>query len=243
MWPTCGQSGYITPTVLGFPNAQGGDENQRGLCGGHVVKVATSPLLCWGWGTKKEKWVRGPHVGKVATTPFPSWGSPPLRAWIKIRNGYGAHTWVTCGQSDHITPAALGVPNAYCRGKNQRWLRGPRVGKVATSPLPPWGSRALGAGTKIITGCVGELWAKGLHHPCRLEGPPRSLRGGKSEMAMWPTCGQSGYIAPTVLGVGNAHRVRQNDQWLRSPHVGKVATSPVPSSRVPNSKRGDENQK
>ena len=142
-------------------------------------------------------------------------------------------TWPTCGQSGYITPAALGVRNAYCGGKNRKWLRGPHVGKVATSPLPPWGSRALGAGTKIITGYVGELRAKGLHHPCGLEGPHRSLRGRKSEMAMWPTCGQSGYIAPTVLGVGNAHRARQNAQWLRSPHVGRVATSPVPSSGSP----------
>ena len=42
-----------------------------------------------------------------------------------------------------------------------------------------------------------HVWAKWLHHPCRLGGPQRSVRGRKSEMATsslpsWgPTCGQS----------------------------------------------------
>ena len=29
MWPTCGQSGYITPAVLGVPNAQRGDKRSE----------------------------------------------------------------------------------------------------------------------------------------------------------------------------------------------------------------------
>ena len=48
------------------------------------------------------------------------------------------------------------------------------------------------------------MWAKWLHHPCRLGGPQRLARGQKSEMAMLPTCGQSGYITPAILGVPNA---------------------------------------
>ena len=33
-------------------------------------------------------------------------------------------------------PTILGVPNAGRRDMNQKWLCGPRVAKVATSPLP-----------------------------------------------------------------------------------------------------------
>ena len=132
-WPTCGQSGYInpnaengylahmwakcyiTPAVLGVPNAQRGENN--------------------------EKWLLGPHVGKVAT------------------------------------PAVLGVPNAQRGDNNEKWLLGPHVGKVATSPLPSWGSPTLNAGTTMRNGYLAHMWAKWLHHPCRLGGPQRSTRG------------------------------------------------------------------
>ena len=157
-WPTCGQSGYITPAVLGVPNAQHGDNH--------------------------EKWL------------------------------------LTGGQSGYINPAVLGVPNAGAHN-NEKWLLGPHVGKVATSPLPSWGSPTLNAGTTMRNGYLADMWAKWLHHPCRLGGPQRK------EMATWPTCGQSGYITPAVLGVPNAQRGDNNEKWLLGPHVGKVATSPL----------------
>ena len=50
MWPTCGQSGYVTPAVSGIPTA-----SKRG---GEIRS--------------------GPLVGNVATSPLPSGGSPPL---------------------------------------------------------------------------------------------------------------------------------------------------------------------
>ena len=50
-WPTCGQSGYVTPAVSGIPTAA-----ERG------GKIRSGPL-----------------VGKVAMSPLPSRGSPPLR--------------------------------------------------------------------------------------------------------------------------------------------------------------------
>ena len=49
-WPTCAQSGYVTPAVSGIPTA-----SERG---GEIRS--------------------GPLVGKVATSPLPSRGSPPL---------------------------------------------------------------------------------------------------------------------------------------------------------------------
>ena len=109
----------------------------------------------------------------------------------------------TCGQSSYICAAILGVPKAVL------------------------GSATLSAGTKPRNGYVGHMWAKWLHHPCHLGDPKRFARGQKSEMATWPTCGQSGYITPAVLGVPNAQREDKNQKWLCCPHVGKVATAPL----------------
>ena len=89
-------------------------------------------------------------------------------------------TWPTCVQSSYITRAILEVPNVVL------------------------GSAPLSAGTKPRNGYVGHMWAKWLHHPCRLGGPQRPARGQKSEMAMLATCGQSGYITPAILGISNA---------------------------------------
>ena len=97
-----------------------------------------------------------------------------------------------------MSPAVLEVTNAQRGDKNEKWLCGQHVGKGATSPLLSWGS-----GTKMRNGCVVHMWAKWMHQPCRLGGPHRSERGQKSETAMWPTCGQRGYITPAVLGVPN----------------------------------------
>ena len=57
--------------------------------------------------------------------------------------------WATYGKSGYITPDVLGVPNAQHGDKTPKWLRGPHVGKVATSPLPSCGSATLSAGTEI----------------------------------------------------------------------------------------------
>ena len=170
-------------------------------------------------------------MDKMATSPVPSSESPTLSAGTKIRNGYMAQMWAkwlhhpcsvgspqrlvrgqksemamwpTCGKKGYITPLVLGLTNAKRKDKNQKWLRGPHVGKMAKSPLPSWESPTLSAGTKIRNGYVAHMRAKCLHQPCRLEGPQHSARGQKSEMATWPRCGQNGYITPSVLGVPNA---------------------------------------
>ena len=152
MWPTCGQSGYIIPAVLGVPNAQREDKNQECLCCPHVGNVATSPLLSWGSLTM-------------------SWGPQRLARGQNLETA----TWVTCGQSGSITPVILGIPNASRGAKNQKWLRGPHVGKVATSPLPSWGSPTPSARTKMRNGYVAHMCAKWLQHPCYLGGPQRCL--------------------------------------------------------------------
>ena len=85
------------------------------------------------------------------------------------------------------------------------------------------------AGTKISKGYVAHVWAKVLHHPCLISGPCHSAGGPKSEKATWPTCGQSGYITPALLGLPNVQRGDKNQKWPPSPHVRKVAGWPLPS--------------
>ena len=255
-WPTCGQSGYVTPAVSGIPTAA-----ERG------AKSEVAHL----W----AKWLRhpcrlgdphrfraggkirsGPLVGKVATSPLPSRGSPPLQS------GGQNQKWPTSGQSGYVTPAVSGIPTASERGEKSE---------------------------------VAHLWAKWLCHPCRLRDPHRSEAGGEirsgplvGKVAMstlpsrgspplqsgeqnqkWPTSGQSGYVTPAVSGIptaserggksevahlwakwlrhpchlGDPHRFRAGGKIRSGPLVGKVATSPLPSRGSPPLESGGENKK
>ena len=219
--------------------------------GPQVGKMATSPLPYRGspplqtGGAKSEvahKWAKwlphpcrigdphrfraggkirsGPQVGKVATSPLPYRGSPPLQS------GGQNQKWPTSGQNGYLTPAVLGIPTASERGGKIR--NGPQVGKMATSPLPYWGSpplQSVGAKSEMA-----HKWAKWLPQPCRIGDPHRFRAGGKTrsgpqvgKMATsplpyrgspplqsggqnqkWPTTGQSGYLTPTVSGIPTA---------------------------------------
>ena len=256
-WPTCGQSGSVTPAVSRIPTAseRGGEIRSGPLVG----KVATSPLPSRGSpplqsGGGNQKWptcgqsgyvtpavsgiptaserggeIRsGPLVGKVATSPLPSRGSPLLQS------GGGNQKWPTCGQSGYVTLAISGIPTASERGGESE---------------------------------VAHLWAKWLRHPCRLGDPHRFRAGGGNQK--WPTCGQSGYVTLAVSGiptaverggksevahlwakwlrhpcrVGDPHRFRAGGGIRSGPLVGKVAMSPLPSQGSPPLQSGGGNQK
>ena len=189
-WPTCGQSGYVTPAVSGIPTAVERGSNQKWpTCGqsGYVTPAVSGNATASKRGRKSEvahlwaKWVRhpcclgdphrfraggeirsGPLVGKVGTSPLPSRGFPPLQS------GGGHQKWPTSGQSGYVTPAGSGMPTAAEGGKIRS---GPLVGKVGKSPLPSRGS------------------------------PPLQSGGGNQK---WPTCGQRGYVTPAVSGIPTA---------------------------------------
>ena len=140
----------------------------------------------------------GPLVGKVATLPLLPPGAPPLQS------GGQNQKWPTCGQSSYITPAASGSRSASVRGAESqmahllaRWLHyparfdeplcfraggkmitGPLVGKVVTSPLPPWGTPSLQSGEH------NQKWrtcGQGGHISTAASGSPSaSERGAKS---------------------------------------------------------------
>ena len=151
-WPTCGQSGYVTPAGSGIPTAseRGGKSEVAHLWAKWLRRPCRlrDPHRCGAGGKIRN----GPQVGKVATSPLPSRGSPPLQS------GGQNQKWPTCGQSGYVTPAVSGIPTASKRGaksevahKWAKWLRspcrlgdphrfraggkirrGPQVGKVAT---------------------------------------------------------------------------------------------------------------
>ena len=186
-WPTCGQSGYLTPAVSGSPAA-----SERGAKSEVAHKWANwlphpcrigEPHRCKA-GVKIRS---GPQVGKVATSPLPYRGAPPLQSGGQNQN------WPTSGETGYLTPAVSGITTVAERGaksevahKWANWLphpcrigephrckaggeirSGPQKGKVATSPLP-----------------------------YRVAPPLQS--GGLNQK--WPTSGQSGYRTPAVSG-------------------------------------------
>ena len=238
-WPTCGQSGYVTPAVSGIPTAsERGAKSEVADLGAkwlrHPCRLGDPHRFRAGGKIRS-----GPLVGKVANPPLPSRGSPPLQS------GGQNQKWPTCGQSGYVTPAGSGIPTAAERGakldmthKWAKWLRhpcrlgdphrfraggkirsGPEVGKVATSPLPSRGSPPLqsrGQNQKWPTS--GQ---SGYITPAVSGIPAASKRGGNQK---WPTCGQSGYVTPAVSGIPTASERGAKSEvahlwakWLRRP--------------------------
>ena len=171
-WPTCVQGGYVTPAASGIPSASSprtkSEVAQLWARWLHHPCRFGDPLRFRAGGKIRS----GPFVGKVATSTLPS-----------------------------------GVPLRFKAGDKTRG--GPLVGKMATSPLPPRASPPLQSGgqnqkwptceqggyvTPAASGIpyasergekseVAHLWARWLHHPCRLGIPSASERGAKSEVA------------------------------------------------------------
>ena len=261
-WPTYGQSGYVTPTVSGIPTAaeRGGQNQKWPTCGqrGYVtLAVSGIPTAAerGGGGVRS-----GPLMGKVATSPLPSRGSPPLQSGgVKIRSGPLA------GKVATSALAVSGIPIAAERGGKIR--SGPLVGKVVTSPLPSRGSPPLQSGgqnqkwptcgqsgyvTPAVSGIptasergakseVAHLWAKWLRRPLPSQGSPPLQSGGGGGNQKWPTCGQNGYLTPTISGIPTASE--RGGKIRSGPLVGKVAMSPLPSRGSPPLRSGGQNRK
>ena len=239
-WPTCGQSGYVTPAVSGIPTAA-----ERGAKSEVARKWAK--WLCYPCRLGDAhrcraggKIISGPHVGKVGTSPVPSRGSPPLQS------GGGNQKWPASGQRGYATLAGSGMPTAAERGaKSQvahmwaKWVRhpcrlgdphrfrageeirsGPQVGKVAMPPLPARGCPPLPSGGQ------NQKWPtcgqSGYVTPAVSGIPTAAQRGGENQK--WPPYGQSGYVTPAVSGIPTAlERVGKSEvahlwaKWLRHP--------------------------
>ena len=255
-WPTSGQSGYLTPAVLGSPTAAG-----RGAKSEVAHKWAKwlphpcrigDPHRCRAGGKIRS----GPQVGKVATSPLPYRGAPPLHS------GGQNQKWPTSGQSGYLTPAVSGIPTAAERGAKSevahnwaKWLphpcrigdphrckaggkirSGPQVGKLATSPLPYRGAPPLQSGGQ------NQKWPtsgqSGYLTPAVSGSPTAAERGGKSEVAQkWANW------LPHPCRIGEPHCFRAGGKIRSGPQVGKVATSPLPYRGAPPLQSGGQNQK
>ena len=213
-WPTCGQSGYVTPAVSGIPTAaQRGAKSEVAHLWAkwlrHPCRLGDPHRFRAGGGIRS-----GPLMGKVATSPLPSRGSPPLQSRAKSAV---AHLWAKWLRH----PCRLGDPHRCTAGGKIR--SGPLMGKVATSPLPSRGSPPMQSGGGKSE--VAHLWAKWLHHPCRLGDPHRCRAGG--EIRSGPLVGK---VATSPLPSRGSPRLQSVGGKIRSgPLVGKVATSPLPS--------------
>ena len=170
----------------------------------------------------------GLHVGVLATSPLPSGGTSTMAQ---------KQSWWTCGRIGYITPTIWGVPNKGTKSERNHmwpdWLhhpcnlggppqgdkmrRVPHVRVWARSPLPTWGSPIRGQNLKWRTGgrigyITPVVW--GVRH-----------KGTKTEFGyMWAD------LLHYPYGWGGPH---QGGKIRKGPHVGGLATSPLPSGGSP----------
>ena len=131
-------------------------------------------------------------------------------------------------------PCRIGDPYRFRAGG--KVISGPKVGKVATSPLPYRGSPPLQSGGQ------NEKWptsGQSGYLTLAVSGiPTASERGAKSEVAhKWAKW------IPHPCRIGDAHRFRAGGKMRSGPQVGKVATSPLPYRGSPPLRSGGQSQK
>ena len=240
--------------------------------GPQMGKVATSPLPSRGSptlqsGGKNQKWAKwlrhpcrlGEHSGG-GNQKWPTYGqsvnvTPAVSGIPTASERGGNQKWPTCGQSGYVTPAVSGIPTASERGGKSE------VGKVATSPLPSWGSPPLQSGggnqkwptygqsgyvTPAVSGIPtaaergeeirnGPQMGKVATSPLPSRGsPPLQSGGGNQKWAKW---------LRHHCRLRDPHRRRARGKIRSGPQVGKVATSPLPSRGSPPLQSRGGNQK
>ena len=120
----------------------------------------------------------------------------------------------------YITPSVLGGPQHFKVGDKNKI--GPHVGGLATSPLPSGGLQSFTTGNKVESGPhVGGLGTL----PLPFGWSPMLQGGGQNQK--WPTCARNAYITPSVCGPPTLQIL--GDKNRSGPHVGGLATSPLPS--------------
>ena len=255
-WPTSGRIGYLTPAVSGSPTAaQRGAKSEvahkRAKWLPHPCRIGDPRRFKAGGKIRS-----GPQVGKVATSPLPCRGSPPLQS------GGLNQKWPTSGRIGYLIPPVSGSPTAAeRRGKSEvahkwaKWLphpcrigephrcraggkirSGPKVGKLATSPLPYRGAPPLQSGGQ------NQKWPtsvqSGYLTPAVSGSPTAAERGAKSEVAH--KCAK---WLPHPCRIREPHRCRAGGKIRSGPQVGKLATSTLPYQGAPPLQSGGRNQK
>ena len=238
-WPTSGQIGYLTPAVSGIPTAsERGAKSERWPTSGQIGYL--TPAVS-GSPTTSERGAKSEVAHKWANW-LPSLGIPTAVLGIPTASEMGAKSEVAHKWANWLPhPCRMGIPTNSERGaksevahKWANWLphpcrigdphrcraggkirSGPQVGKLATSPLPYWGSP-----------------------PLAVSGIPTAERGAKSEVAhKWANW------LPHPCRIGDPHRFRAGGKIRSGPQVGKLATSPLPYRGAPPLQSGGQNQK
>ena len=198
------------------------------MTSGHTfgqIGYATPTILRVPNGSKQEtKSKMGPHVSGLATSTQQHEGVGHKDSGLRVGG---------------LTTSPLlsrGSPTLHSEGQKQRWAQkcgnwlqqpspygglghnasGPHVNRLATSAIPYGGFPSLWRRAQSHNRAL--MWADRLHHPCRLGGPER-FRVGE----------QNSHTGGTKSRVG--------------PHVGGLATSPLPFRRSPMLHSGGQNQK
>ena len=227
-WPTSGQSGYLTPAVLGIPTAseQGAKSEVAHKWAKwlhHHCRIGDPDRFRAGGKIRS-----GPQVGKVATSPLPYRGSRPLRS------GGQNQKWPTSGQNGYLTHAVSGIPTASKREAKSEVAH--KWAKWLPQPLPHRGSPPLQSGGQ------NQKWPTSGQNGYLTRAvswiPTASERGAKSEVAH-----KGAKWLPHPCRIGDPHRFRAGGKIRSGPQVGKVATSPLPYRGSPPLQSGGQNQK
>ena len=119
-WPTCGQSGYVTPAVLGIPTAseRGGKSEVAHLWAmwlRHPCRLGDPHRFRAGGKIRS-----GPLVGKVATSPLTPAVSGIPTASERGGKSEVAHLWAKWLRHPSPLPSR-GSPSLQSGGQNQKW--------------------------------------------------------------------------------------------------------------------------
>ena len=227
-WPISGQNCYITPAFLRVPKQ--GDKVKGGL---YVGRIATSRLRSWkspNKGRKSKlahKWAALLHHACVL-------GGPQTRGQ--------SQRWPTSGQNCYITPAFLGVPKQGGKVKGA-----PQVGRIATSPLPSWGSPNKGTKSKVAHKWAEYITPAFLGVPKqgdKVKGGPQVGRIATSPLRAWgsPNKGTKSKVAHKWAEVLHHHCVlggpQTRGQSQRCPTSGRKCYITLAFLGVP--KQGDK---
>ena len=195
------------------------------------LPFGVSPMLrCGG---QNQKWPTRGRFGYI--TPCHPHGRKRFKAGDKITSGPQADRWL------HNPCRGQGVPKAEKRGiktelaenwavqrhncwslgwrskcfkvQQPKFRSGPKVGGLATEPLPSKDSLSLQSGVKKkIT--KGPQLVRLDAQPLRSSGSPKLPNGGRNQNC--PEVGRLGYTTPTVWVLPSASKRGHNRNWPKS---------------------------
>ena len=219
-----------------------------------VGGLAASPLLSGG-PKRFATWniiASGPQVGRLATSSPPSGPSvSEQRTKSQVAHNWAGWLHHPCSlgglkrfrAGDKIRSGQIGWHIPYRLWGLQRFKEGNKtescvqVGRLATSPLPSWGSPTLHRG-ELNQNWPTSGWIGYLTLPSR--GPMRQ-RGGQNQK--WPTSGEVAKSPLPSRGSQMLHRGGLNWKWPTNGRIGYINFPLAVLGGSPTLHSGGQNQK